>query len=625
MESLLQAGEKIKDYRVSKFIKTSANGQSESYYMVNSSGERALLKLFKEGYVDQILEYTTRKVFTNPHSHFAEVVDSGDLFVDGRYYPYIIRSLFEGQRISDIIATGKRYKWAEAKGIIYQVLEALRSLHFGNGGIIHNDITARNVVITEHNGCVKVGIIGMGHMSAVTDSGAKTVDGGVNIIYRAPETFKGVYNRSTDVFSVGVLLYTMLMGKEPWSIQPSFTSPEINRIVLRTERRRCENKLLKGLPLEESQARVLGMMLALDPKERFKNAEDALRALTSNRFTIDSRNIEPLTADKKQEKRGESSEAMERVVSQLEELFDAERVEDDEDEVVVRKGFDRVAGLEDVKEMFRRNVIYTIKNPEKAARYRIKQPNGVLLYGPPGCGKTFIAEVFAEEVDLHFEIVKASDLGSQYIHGTQEKISELFQRARANAPAVICFDEFDAFVPSRGKVNSELIAGEVNEFLCQLNNCSKNGIFIIGTTNRPEMIDPAALRTGRLDKIFYIPMPDERALKELYRINLAGRPVAKDVDYDELARRSKGFAASDIAYIVDESALTACMSESDITQGMLLRQIMRTPSSITKEELEKFEELRKKYGDRRSRAEVEVSEMIGDEGLISLAELKKCS
>ena len=302
MESLLQAGEKIKDYRVSKFIKTSANGQSESYYMVNSSGERALLKLFKEGYVDQILEYTTRTVFTNPHSHFAEVVDSGDLFVDGRYYPYIIRSLFEGQRISDIIATGKRYKWAEAKGIIYQVLEALRSLHFGNGGIIHNDITARNVVITEQNGCVKVGIIGMGHMSAVTDSGAKTVDGGVNIIYRAPETFKGIYNRSTDVFSVGVLLYTMLMGKEPWSIQPSFTSPEINRIVLRTERRRCENKLLKGLPLEESQARVLGMMLALDPKERFKNAEDALRALTSNRFTIDSRNIEPLTADKKQDK-----------------------------------------------------------------------------------------------------------------------------------------------------------------------------------------------------------------------------------------------------------------------------------------------------------------------------------
>ena len=425
MESLLHAGEKIKDYCVSKFIKTSANGQSESYYMVNSSGERALLKLFKEGYVDQIFEYTTRTVFTNPHSHFAEVVDSGDLFVDGRHYPYIIRSLFEGQRISDIIATGKRYKWAEAKGIIYQVLEALRSLHFGNGGIIHNDITARNVVITEHNGCVKVGIIGMGHMSAVTDSGAKTVDGGVNIIYRAPETFKGVYNRSTDVFSVGVLLYTMLMGKEPWSIQSSFTSPEINRIVLRTERRRCENKLLKGLPLEESQARVLGMMLALDPKERFKNAEDALRALTSNRFTIDSRNIEPLTADKKQDKRGESCESMERVVSQLEELFDAERVEDDEDEVVVRKGFDRVAGLEDVKEMFRRNVIYTIKNPEKAARYRIKQPNGVLLYGPPGCGKTFIAEVFAEEVDLHFEIVKASDLGSQYIHGTQEKISEL--------------------------------------------------------------------------------------------------------------------------------------------------------------------------------------------------------
>ena len=256
-------------------------------------------------------------------------------------------------------------------------------------------------------------------------------------------------------------------------------------------------------------------------------------------------------------------------------------------------GFADIAGMDDLKEMLRKRVILILKDKELAEKYKLTPPNGMLLYGPPGCGKSFFAEKFAEETGFNFILVKASDLGSIYIHGSQGKIADLFKKAEENAPSILCFDEFDAFVPSRSGDLGSNQAGEVNEFLSQLNNCSKRGIFVIATSNRPDKVDPAVLRTGRIDKQVYVPMPDATARKLMFELYLKGRPCDK-IDSDMLAQKADGYVASDIAYVVNEAATIAAFNHENITQELLCKTIEGIKPSINKELLKEYEEMRDK-------------------------------
>ncbi|MBR5724644.1 MAG: ATP-binding protein, partial [Bacteroidales bacterium] len=178
-------------------------------------------------------------------------------------------------------------------------------------------------------------------------------------------------------------------------------------------------------------------------------------------------------------------------------------------------------------------------------------------------------------------IVNGSDLGSTYIHGTQGKIADLFQKAEQNAPAVICFDEFDSFVPARGSDSARNRAEEVNEFLSQLNNCAERGIFVIGTTNRVDMIDPAVLRKGRMDLKYEIPAPDPVTRRAMFELHLKGRPTADDIDLDRLSLLTDGYASSDIAFIVNEAAMVAALGDEPITQRSLEESIRCNPSSLS--------------------------------------------
>ena len=144
-------------------------------------------------------------------------------------------------------------------------------------------------------------------------------------------------------------------------------------------------------------------------------------------------------------------------------------------------------------------------------------------------------------------------------------------------------------VPDRSKVTSEAIAGEVNEFLTQLNGCSERGIFVIGTTNRPEMIDPAILRSGRMDHLIYIPMPDRKARRELFRIHLDGRPTEDDIDADALARMTDGYVASDIELIVNKTALVSARDDVPISQLRLEERIGITRRSVSESERAAYE------------------------------------
>lgn len=245
-----------------------------------------------------------------------------------------------------------------------------------------------------------------------------------------------------------------------------------------------------------------------------------------------------------------------------------------------KKGFAAVAGMDSLKEEMEEKVLWMLTHKEIAALYKLEQPSGMLLYGPPGCGKTYFAERFAEESGMKYMLVKPSDLADRYIHGSQQLISEMFEKASKNSPCVICFDEFDALVPKRDSREAESRAGEVNEFLTQMNNAGARGIFIIGTTNNREAIDPAILRSGRLDIHVEVKAPDAESRKALFRFHLAGRPLDKEIDYDAIASKTEGYSCSDIVSIVRTAAIKAARSEALIGNSHLLDAILATKPSI---------------------------------------------
>ena len=258
-------------------------------------------------------------------------------------------------------------------------------------------------------------------------------------------------------------------------------------------------------------------------------------------------------------------------------------------------GFSAVAGMNDIKRRLQEDVIDILAERENAEAYGIHIPNGMLLYGPPGCGKTFIAEKLAEQAAFNYEYVKSSDLASTYIHGSQEKIGSLFDKARANAPTILCFDEFDALVPRRDEVHNASQSGEVNEFLSQLNNCGKDGIFVIATTNRPESIDPAVLRTGRIDYMLYVPLPDHEARRQLFDITLKNRKVEDGIDCSQLANLTDGYIASDITAIVNDAARKAFHTKEPISMSLLKDAVTHRKPSLTKQQIKGYEQMRQRF------------------------------
>ena len=235
-------------------------------------------------------------------------------------------------------------------------------------------------------------------------------------------------------------------------------------------------------------------------------------------------------------------------------------------------------------------VLGPLRNPKKFAEYGLTIPNGLLLYGPPGCGKTYISERFAEEAKLPFKKIIPSDLASIYIHGSQEKIGQLFDEAKKAAPCILFFDELDALLPKRdgGNTNPN-VASEVNEFLAQMSNCSEEGVFIIGATNRPHFIDDAVLRSGRMDKKVYVAPPDYDARKAMFVLHLANRPIDKGLDYDELAALTENRVSSDVKLIVDDASRKALRNDTRITQKELISAIQDVPSSLSSGVLEGYQ------------------------------------
>jgi SpoVK/Ycf46/Vps4 family AAA+-type ATPase len=247
-----------------------------------------------------------------------------------------------------------------------------------------------------------------------------------------------------------------------------------------------------------------------------------------------------------------------------------------------------VAGMRDLKAVFEEDIILPLKHPEIYSLYKIPRPNGILLYGPPGCGKTFIVNKLAKILRFNFINNKPSDLGSVYIHGSQLRISELFDRAEQLAPTLLFIDELDALLPRRDQEMFQGYKSEVNEFLVQLDNAGKRGILVIGATNFPNEVDSAALRPGRLDKKIFVGPPDMEARAEAFRINLADRP-AENVDYAWLAEESELFSFAEIELAVVDAAREAARHHSAITQGLLFKHVRKMQPALTEDKIHKYQ------------------------------------
>ena len=595
MNGTLKAGDVINNYEVTEYLKVTGKSYVESYYVTSPGGKRGLLKLFSTIGISSSMEYGLSKLLTSTNYAIAPVMDSGMVNRNGVYYHYLVREVVSGERLCDTMAHGKCMEGNEVLCLGRLILQALKRLHTMQPTVLHNNLSLRSVVTWRENGVQRVTLIGLNNLSLSSNRINRNVDiSDMNPSYLAPEAMERKFSEQTDIFSVGVIMYRLLVGFDPWTMP----NKKMTVASVKMLRRTYSNNCLAAL--DQQYQPFFRRMLAFDPKQRYATIDEALMGIEEI-FNEKLQSIEEtrkLAMDEGRRWRNNLKRKMEEERAKAEKEKSATvklKTQSAKADAKGGVGLDRVAGLEDVKRVLRRNVMFVMQNPEKAERYGLRAPNGILLYGPPGCGKTFVAEMFAEESGLNYMMVKGSDLGSVYIHGTQEKIAELFGEARAKAPVVICLDELDGMVPDRAKVNSELASSEVNEFLCQLNNCSERGILVIGTTNRPEKIDPAVLRTGRMDKIIYVSMPNAEARTELFKLAIDNRYVDDSIDYAALAEATEGYVASDISYIVNEAALTAAIEDKPLTQTLILEQIAQTRSSVSKDDINEFEHMRARY------------------------------
>ncbi|MBY0389015.1 MAG: AAA family ATPase [Mycobacterium pseudokansasii] len=243
---------------------------------------------------------------------------------------------------------------------------------------------------------------------------------------------------------------------------------------------------------------------------------------------------------------------------------------------------DDVGDMAEAKQALTESVLWPLQHPDTFARLGVDPPRGVLLYGPPGCGKTFVVRALASTGQLSVHAVKGSELMDKWVGSSEKAVRELFRRARDSAPSLVFLDEVDALAPRRGQsFDSGVSDRVVAALLTELDGIDPlRDVVVLGATNRPDLIDPALLRPGRLERLVFVEPPDAAARREI--LGTAGRsvPLAADVDLDEVAAGLDGYSAADCVALLREAALTAmrrCIDAADVTAADLAaaREIVR--------------------------------------------------
>ncbi len=264
---------------------------------------------------------------------------------------------------------------------------------------------------------------------------------------------------------------------------------------------------------------------------------------------------------------------------------------------VPRVKWEDIGGLEDVKRKLKEAIELPLKHPEVYKAMGIRPPKGILLYGPPGCGKTLLAKAVATESQANFISVKGPEILSKWVGESEKAIRVVFRKARQTAPCVIFFDEIDAIAPKRGSYAGEsgVLERIVNQLLTELDGISVlKQVVVIAATNRPDIIDPALLRPGRFDRILFVPPPDRDSRISILKIYTKNMPLADDVDFEELADMLEGYSGADIEALCREAAMIALGDDfkpKPVKQEHFIKATEIVRPSITKDVVKQYEKI----------------------------------
>jgi transitional endoplasmic reticulum ATPase len=270
-------------------------------------------------------------------------------------------------------------------------------------------------------------------------------------------------------------------------------------------------------------------------------------------------------------------------------------------------GWDNVGGLGEVKELLKEAVEWPLKSPESYRNIGIEAPKGVLLYGPPGTGKTLLAKAIAHESDANFITAKGSDLLSKWYGESEKRIAEVFTRARQVAPSIVFLDELDSLAPIRGASTGEpqVTARILNQLLSEMDGLEElRAVVVIGATNRPDMIDPALLRPGRFDELILVPVPDEGARREIFRVHTQNMALAEEVDLEKLISLTDQYTGADIAAICKKAgrnALREDLHAKNVKQKHFLQAIEETGPSVTPDTMKYYQAIKGELRKRKSK------------------------
>ena len=272
-----------------------------------------------------------------------------------------------------------------------------------------------------------------------------------------------------------------------------------------------------------------------------------------------------------------------------------------------------VGGLEDTKERLRETIQWPLEYPEVFEAMDLESAKGVMLYGPPGTGKTLLAKAVANQAESNFISIKGPELLNKFVGESEKGIREVFSKARENAPTVIFFDEIDAIAGERGQNSSDSGVGErmVSQLLTELDGLETlEDVVVIATSNRPDLIDSALLRPGRLDRHIHVPVPDEAARQAIFGVHTRDKPLADDVDLDRLARRTEGYVGADVEAVCREASMAATrefvnsvpreeMADSvgnvRVTMDHFETALREVGASVTDETRERYDEIEKRF------------------------------
>ena len=476
-------------------------------------------------------------------------------------FRYIATEFISGETVMDRMKRKGPLGEFEAVNIAIELAKITQELHNKEKPILINGLSLDNVIFDMSSESEQIKLRNLINLRYFEDEFEYSYVDGVSPFLLASECFSDVFTVKTDQYNIAALLYNMIKGIPPFFHEKS---SEINSkdSIDKFLKYRNEKVLLLDDSFDKHMKLFLLKALNNDPDQRFSSISEFNNYLNRDKL-LDTVSQKPLK--NKKIKKG--------------------------------NGFEDIAGMNNIKEQLQTQVIDVLTKVEHFKKYGVTIPNGMLLYGPPGCGKSYISEKFCEEAGFNFILIKPSDISSIYVSGGEEKIGQLFTEAENNSPSVICFDEVDAIMPKRSEGINQSVSSRVNEFLAQINKCSERGIFIIATTNKPDLIDDAMLRSGRLELQFYIPPPDDKAREELFKLHLKNRYCEIDINYSELSIKTKNYVASDIEFIVNKAAHKSAMLDVRISNDILIEVLKSFKPTVNKSVIDNYEKDYKSFND----------------------------